>query len=546
MPIRNKFLKHLIFFSLSSLSAIACVYSFPNDEYSLIGMISLIPMLFLIHYTKQFKVVFWYGLWMGALTLGLGFNWLHYTINIYGALGSIGAIPIFLIFCFAFGFKFALTFLVTAFVGKRLRISRILLYPLVFVGVELIFPEVFPWYWGAFLYNDHLAIQMAEFIGVQGLTFIIVIINVLIFEIMIYFLEKRKFPKVFFISGILFILIVHIIGYLRINYIEKEQESAEEVVVAMIQPNTKMGRKSWDDRNYIRERCFELSKAVLKKANENGEKVHLLVWPESAAPFSFQNYSESRDEPFVVGLKKLAFENQIYIYFSDYLKAKDAESNIVGRELLYNNSTLIDRNGHIVDSYQKIYLLPFGEYLPGPVEWLASKLDFMNTWVKNVGNFTPGKNDHSNIKVLKTDRVRFIPQICYEVIIPSFTRKFSEVENGDFIVNITNDKWFGNTKASMQHLILAKIRTIENRIPLVRSTNSGISAVIDAKGDIVAGPTKLDDEDTLYQKIKMLDINTIYKQFGDIFSFLCLILLIIYIIFDYYLWRKEKISKQAK
>ncbi|MFW5800193.1 MAG: nitrilase-related carbon-nitrogen hydrolase, partial [Spirochaetota bacterium] len=166
----------------------------------------------------------------------------------------------------------------------------------------------------------------------------------------------------------------------------------------------------------------------------------------------------------------------------------------------------------------------------------------------SMGNATPG----GKIKVLsflrKNEKITFAPQICYEIIIPSFTRKFTK-KNAELIINATNDRWFGVTKASKQHLLLGAARAIENRMYLVRTTNSGISTVVSPTGEYVPFISKngnntkftpLYEKDYMVITIKPLNIDTFYKKYGDIFAWILSIIAIILIIYSIVIGFKKK------
>jgi apolipoprotein N-acyltransferase len=183
-----------------------------------------------------------------------------------------------------------------------------------------------------------------------------------------------------------------------------------------------------------------------------------------------------------------------------------------------NSALLIDSNGFVTYYYDKIHLVPFGEYVP-----LRKILFFIDKVTVGVDDYNPGKA--YNIAI--TPFGKFATLICYEIIFPGLVRKFYQKE-GHFIVNITNDGWFGNTSGPYQHFSIAVFRAIENRKPLVRAANSGISGFIDSKGKII-NKTKLFERNYLVENIKINNNMSFYTKYGDIFAYICFVISLIFI-----------------
>ncbi|NOZ01862.1 MAG: apolipoprotein N-acyltransferase, partial [Deltaproteobacteria bacterium] len=176
----------------------------------------------------------------------------------------------------------------------------------------------------------------------------------------------------------------------------------------------------------------------------------------------------------------------------------------------YNTALLVAPDGRVLGRYDKNYLLIFGEHIP-----FADWFPFLKSWLPEAGDYRPGRT----VEVFDLDSVRIGLMICYEDIIPSFTRKLAD-KDPNILINITNDAWFGKTSEPWQHLQLAAFRAIENRRYLLRSTNTGVSAVIDPVGRIVSH-TSLEGAETLTADIAVLSGETIYQRFGDVFAWAC-------------------------
>jgi apolipoprotein N-acyltransferase len=230
----------------------------------------------------------------------------------------------------------------------------------------------------------------------------------------------------------------------------------------------------------------------------------------------------------------------VYFFINDYdIEKIQKNGEIITK--LYNNNDLISPDGELVDSYRKVFLLAFGEYNPFKDTFIEKIIPGTDTFMEGSGisNVTAG----NEIKLMEMGKWKFAPQICYEIIIPHFTRLFTNL-GSDFIVNSTNDRWFGKSKASKQHLLLGLPRAIENRNYIVRATNSGISTVISATGKIKSFSSHngevmfspLYKQDYMVAEITPINIDTFYKNHGEYFAYLILSLFILFII--YIVWMK--------
>ncbi|MGC8811075.1 MAG: apolipoprotein N-acyltransferase [bacterium] len=245
------------------------------------------------------------------------------------------------------------------------------------------------------------------------------------------------------------------------------------------------------------------------------EKPDLVIWPETATPFFFQN-----NFPFQSRILDLAAQMETPLLFgSPAFTRQDHKVNY------FNSAFLISPQKEILGRYDKIHLVPFGEYAP-----LAGLLGFTRDIIGAIGDFTPGLG----VTNLALPWGKFGVLICYEIIFPNLTRQFA-AQGAQFLVNITNDAWFGRTSAPYQHLSMATLRAVENRLPIARAANTGISAIINAEGKIVQS-SNLFTREVLSGNIKINTGLTFYTRYGDIFAYLCLVISGLYLISIY--WRR--------
>jgi apolipoprotein N-acyltransferase len=250
---------------------------------------------------------------------------------------------------------------------------------------------------------------------------------------------------------------------------------------------------------------MEIYKDLSLKAAASSPSI--IVWPETAAPFFFQAERVYTEE-------LVDFQNQLnaYLLFGSVLVKKKTDK----QSLLSNSAVLLDETGDVAYIYDKIHLVPFGEYVP-----LQKILFFINKLVVGIGEYARGDR---YIRA-KTPFGDFATLICYEIIFPGLVRKFY-ANGGDFMVTITNDAWFGKTTGPYQHFSMAVFRAVENRKPVIRAANTGISGFIDSNGRILS-------RTDLFQKVILTgDVKTdkkisFYSKYGDLFMYICIIISII-------------------
>jgi apolipoprotein N-acyltransferase len=386
-------------------------------------------------------------------------------------------------------------------------------------------PQVFPWFWGNFLAEDIRAAQFAEYVGAYGLSAILFVGNLFLYQTIrwLRILKNKRFilnSKKLYIFPILFLIMIAILE-LGGNQIIKNWESktvVRKTNVAIIQPD---GPLEFRDGRNPRIVMDELLMRVRKLTSEvaNGRSLDLIVLPESGIPFFSANPTALNQinqiywSEFDILMRELSTKYNANVFFNEL----DMGNSKTGRLVYYNSSVLYDRQGMRRQSYQKSYLLMFGEYMP---------FEFLYDLSPQTGNFEPGIQLQPISYYSQDKQVSgsFVPLICYEVIIPEFVRSFDRIDDFDFFVNVTNDKWYGPGRESYEHLTLARLRAIEHRRWIVRSTNSGTSAFVDHLGRIVDNEfTPLLSSAAIYQQVPSFkESPTFYSRFGDLLVFLFL------------------------
>ncbi|MDH4228014.1 MAG: apolipoprotein N-acyltransferase [Deltaproteobacteria bacterium] len=351
--------------------------------------------------------------------------------------------------------------------------------------------------------------QTAEIFGVWGVSFFIMFINAALFNAVdSFFAKKDRREAVLPLAAAVIVFVVFLVyGVFRMQAVDKEVLSWKEYKASLSQGNVEQSVK-WEASEVLT--TIEKYRALTKEAKNSGADI--AVWPESAMTFYIDEAGKLT--PLVTGAAK---ENNIYIVTG----APRREFNVFKKEeKFFNSAFMIDPSGNITGRYDKVHLVPFGEYVP-----LKNILFFIKKMTAGVGDFSAGEG----YPTLKFDGARIGTLICYEAVFPEISAAFTR-HGANVLVNLTNDGWFGNTSAPYQHLDMTRFRAIENRVYLLRSANTGISAVIDPAGRIV-GRTELFKETNLTLPFRVRpEGRTFFSRFGMLFPFTTIIISVILII----------------
>lgn len=481
---------------MASLSGALLALSFPKPGLSFLAWIAFVPLLLVISRKgprSAFKLGFVSGL---AAYCGILY-WLNIVMTTYGKLHWTVSFCLFLLLAA----YLALYPAVVAFVvrrGEEAGISPLFSFPVAWVAFEYIRAFLltgFPWAsLGYSQYRTLPLIQIADITGVYGLSFLIALANVVIYRIIRGVVKKGDgaYPAVSAVLLLLFLLMTLGYGFHRLRTPEK----GETLKVSLTQGNIPQDIK-WDPA--FQEQTVAIYEKLSRQACAGGSD--LVVWPESAAPFYFQD-----DVRYAARIKSLAAELKTCMVVGSPAFENDRE-----RIRYLNSAFLLAPDGEVLGRSDKTHLVPFGEYVP-----LARFLPFVNKMVAGIGDFSPG----SAITPLDTGKGKIGVLICFEGIFPELSRAYVR-EGSRLLVNITNDAWFGRSSAPYQHLSMAVFRAVENRVPLVRAANTGITSIIDSRGHI-RRMTPLFTETYLAGEVKLGEGGSFYTRFGDLFALICL------------------------
>lgn len=479
-------------FFLILTSAVLIILSFPKFSWSFLAWVALVPLFKALN-DKTSGQRFRLGYLTGILSsLGI-FYWVTYSMRHYGGLNILTSFSILLLMVLYLALYWgAFSWLWGLYPPEGF--FSLLWAPSIWVGLELIRSRLlsgFPWALLGHSQYDHLpVIQLAEITGVYGISFLIILVNQTLYQLFCtegpFLGWARKWKAAFFTLS-LFTLALGF-GYYSLSSQKQKDHQAPAVRVAVIQGNIDQSLK-WDPA-YQEEtiRIYQdLSKEALSKNPE------LVIWPETAVPFYFLH--ENRFTP---GLFRLSREGRTHLLFGS-----PALSHWQGEIRYHNRAYLLSPEGRI-NFYDKVHLVPFGEYIP-----LKRFLPFVGKIVQAIGDFTPGTGNYG----LPHPKGKIGVLICFETIFPELSRAFNQ-EGCRILVNITNDAWFGNTSAPYQHLSMLVFRAVENRVWIARSANTGFSAVIDSSGRIVKR-IPLFQTGEIYANIPLRGEKTFYADHGD-------------------------------
>ena len=491
---------------LVALSGILSVCIFPSYNIEILAWIAFVPLFAAIEHESLTKA-FWLG-WIAGCIHFLGtLYWVTVTMVLYGNLSKFFSGVALLLLVMYLALYIAIFCLLLRFLHRYTTIPLLISAPVLWVGLEYLrsfFIIGFPWnFLGYSQFLTPQVTQIADITGVYGVSFLIIFVNAGLYTLLNS--DTLRITKVRTVIAML-CFVGFCIGYSLIKLpsanamadnVSSDEETSERVKIAVVQGNIDQNIK-WDreHRQQIFDTYVDLSRKVLD------EKPDMIVWPETAVPFVFQY-----DPVYKKQLLDVVRNLHTFLLFGglDIVPVSTPE-----RYHSLNSAFLLSPEGDILAKYDKILLVPFGEYVP-----FEKLLFFVERITTAIGKVRPGKT----FEVMTFKQIPFSTVICFEVIFPNLVRKFVD-RGAQFLLTITNDAWFGKTSASYQHFAMVTFRAIENRVAFARSANTGISGFIDPYGRIL-DESDIFVEDALVHDIPLRETTTFYTRYGDIFARLC-------------------------
>ncbi|MCW7458437.1 apolipoprotein N-acyltransferase [Leptospira bandrabouensis] len=517
----------------------------------------------------EWKKLIYHGFGFSILFYFVSFHWIYHMTTVFGGFDWYLAVPIFIGSAILLNFKFPVYLLLFSFLAKRVGKFFPIIASFSILFAEFFTPQVFPWYFGNVVAENQILAQNAEYVSSYGLSAFLFFVSYYLFSLrkpktvlrlLTNFLTKHKnFQKQFLLGGLSLVLVLVLFfgnGYYLFQKWSNVKPIAERDVL-IVQPNAPLEFR--DGRNPAEEIRNLMTRIDLMTERELKENpADLVVLPESGVPFftthdsEVTRYSRIYWHQFESLMAIISLRHGTNVFYNELdadLIPTAPPGRISRRDVrMYNSSVIMNPNGERRNSYQKVFLLIFGEYMP--FEWMYALSG-------QTGQFAPGTNlnlipyyeprktassqskdlhfedtmamgpegvreYYSKEKVEEKQIGSFLPLICYEVIISEFVRKFEGYP--DFIVNVTNDKWYGNSVESYQHHTLGRLRAIEFRKWIVRSTNSGTSVFTDHLGRNIDNDfTPIESTAVIRKKVQVIPGEmTFYRLYGNLLSYLYL------------------------
>jgi apolipoprotein N-acyltransferase len=428
--------------------------------------------------------------------------WVYSVMHSYGGLSPVVSLLLLVLFSLYIGLHHGLFGALMALAGRsRTGFNRkaLVLAPFLWVAVELLraYLVSFPWVLLGTAQIDNLPLaRLASMTGVYGVSFEIALVNTVFAATMLVH-RKRRIPM----------LAAALAGAvaLQATMLVRAEPSEVEAHATLVQQNVPIERQ-WTFDTYKR-LMDELT--VISRAPQTGKDASvapLIVWPESPAPF------ETDDRLFNESTAALARSQHSWLLAGATAVVPATKPGEA--EQVYNSAVLVSPDGAAAQRYDKVHLVPWGEYVP--FSWAFG---FAKALTHEVGTFAPGEPGRTPLEV---GSHRYGVFICYESVFPHEVRQFAN-HGAEVFVNISNDGWYGDSGAAWQHLNMARMRAVENHRWLLRSTNTGITSSIDPLGRVVAVLPR-NQRVALDAPYGLVKDKTFYTRYGDWFPILCAII----------------------
>ncbi|WP_032093654.1 apolipoprotein N-acyltransferase [Necropsobacter rosorum] len=494
-------MKNYVIYLIALISGGLGVFAFsPFDLWGL-AYLSLLGLLWVAKTARKKTALCAAFLW-GMSFFTFGVNWLHVSIH------QFGGAPLWLSYLLVLLLAAYLSLypLLFVYLVRRFQVRSAAIFPVIWTFTEFLRGWVFtgfPWLQFGYTQIDSPFAGLAPLFGVEGLTFFVMWVSAVVFNIICALWQAPRKPAVV-LSNLLLLLLIGALSGLSssLSYVKNAADKA--LTVTLIQGNIEQNLK-WDP-DYV----YQTFEIYSKLINQQLGKTDLIILPEAALPL---------------------WENEIQPFFNTLQQAAQQ----AGSELIIGTVYEDERHGKLLNSiinvgnaqypyrpdsanrYSKHHLVPFGEYVP--LETLLRPLGS----VFNLPMSAFQSGDKIQPPLVAKNR-RFTPAICYEIIFGAQLQQNLRSES-DFILTVSNDAWFGDSIGPWQHLQMARMRALETGKPVIRATNTGITVFIDAGGKITAQAPQF-IETTLTQKIAPTQGKTPYAAFGAMPLYLLSVLLV--------------------
>jgi apolipoprotein N-acyltransferase len=505
-------------------SALLLLLAFPDFGAWPLAWVALVPLLFCVARRPHAAPSFVSGWLAGTLFFYASCHWLTYPMIRYAGFPAWLAYVLLLPVAAAGGLFHGLFALALARLCARLSPAALFLAPAVWAACEWARLGGIGQLWNAVGYSqafEPALIQAARFGGVYAVSFIVLTVNAALAYALLG--RSARGALVSLAALTLAALAVYAAGLTHAPAAEREPSA----IVVAVQPNVipDFGR-SEPEYEALRRHHFELSEAALRTLDESGavgnETPRVVVWPESPMNFSFE-----RDRRFREELTRFVGERRVSLLFNSLEPAAGGGG--------YNAAVLVNEKGLLAAQYDKIRLMPFGEYVPLP-RWVPGAGLLSGV----VGNFTPGERYAPIPLGAGGGRPRAGVFICLESAYPYITRRLTQ-EGADVLIEMTNDAYQGDTAILRQHLSNAVFRAVETGRALLRVTNTGVSARVTERGEVADETGRFQEAVRAWPVARSGGGRTFYVEHGDAFVAACTLLSLVCVALTF---RRKRVRQQ--
>ncbi|MDQ4123686.1 MAG: apolipoprotein N-acyltransferase [Acidobacteriota bacterium] len=499
---------------LAVFSAFFLILAFPDFELESLAFVALSILIVAVERNKDSAIKsFWLGWLQGAVFFYGTCWWLTYAPITYGGIPSPIVYLLLVPATLGAGFFTGIFAATLSRLFLRFDFWAIFTAPFLWAACEWLRLQITGNAWNATGYSQALdslgSVQLAKYGGVFLVSGFIVFFNALVSLGAIAGFAKRfgfNFTACLPIAAVVLLVITE--PAIKYFLVAPEQSQSPKTVVVALQPNVPMSRLQIDDYYRLRDRHAELAENALEEIEnkiEYKDLPRIVVFPESPMNFAYANDSEFREF-----LRDFGARNNVSLVFNG------GEPSTL-RDGYHNSAVMVNARGEKIAQYDKIRLVPFGEYVP---EFIPGQ-EFLPTVV---GRMKPGKD----FRLMPFGDVRAGVMICYESAFGDLTRQF--VLNGaDVLVELTNDGYGGDTPIIRQHLANAVFRAVETNRPVLRVTNVGTTAYINERGEIRDATNDFEIASRVWTISKSNGEETFYVKYGDVFAVVCTILSLLFL-----------------
>lgn len=496
LRLQERFRQHRFAMLLACVSAVLYFVGFCGFDQWYLSWFAFVPLLWAIDdESVSGWAAFNYGWLFGTVTVIGGYTWLVHMLREFGGLNlPLAAFTLF-VFALAHGLLWAVWTWLVHYLSVRRKIRIVWTAPVALVVCEWQFPSLFPTYIANSQYEQLTFIQSADLWGPLGLSFILAMVSAVLYRVVA---TRRGLPRPFPTAGVLvctaLVAANFLYGWLALaNSDDSVAVAPKKVRIGYVQTN--MG---------IKEK-FKTPGLGLRRHHDQSLEVErqgadLIVWSESGYERGIPTRLTNVKGPVLGSINTPLLFGAIRV---------DRDEN--GKREIYNTAFLTDKAGNIVGTYDKTFLLAFGEFMP-----FGEMFPILYDLSPNTSRFQRGTHQDP----LELNGVKYGVLICYEDVLTDFVRSAMRNEP-DILINITNDAWFGKSREPRIHMALSVFRAVEQRRYLVRATNTGVSTFIDPGGRIDAA-SDIDSRANKVREVAALQGITFYQRAGHWVAWICL------------------------